>query len=506
MADDIVGLGSRNRRMASSDPTGEATTMRAAPAGAQRAHGGQIAEPGREPVVHDQDRASLHLGGREVIAETLHLASQLALLARENALQPARPEADARRQPAVDDRGPVFGQRPDRELAVARGSELAYHQHLQRCTQAPRHLGRDRDSAAGEAEHERTQVSGLEQLGGELAPGMGSVREEHHCVVHPRLPRHNRPMSHDLSLGSSGARGARHGEAQGRIEGGHQAPGADRRAAARGGLRAAQLRVRRLRFISPKPSLSPRELAYLVNVDGHNHEALGASDHASGQGVGVARFIRLTEEPEVAEVAVTVIDSWQRRGLGTLLLEHLADQARAQGITHFSALDLEREHGCARGAAPRRRGDRADRRRGGVVEYRTALGSAGIGRDLRDALRSAASGRLRLPQRLGLAARSAARVGPLGWSHVQKHQSSSTTSTRPANEEEVRDAALQYVRKISGSTKPSQANAEAFERAVQEVALATRRLLDGLVTNAPPKNRELEAERRRARAAQRFAA
>jgi hypothetical protein len=76
----------------------------------------------------------------------------------------------------------------------------------------------------------------------------------------------------------------------------------------------------------------------------------------------------------------------------------------------------------------------------------------------------------------------------------------------PANEAEVHDAALQYVRKISGSTRPSRANEEVFERAVQEVALATSRLLDGLVTSAPPKNRELEAQRRRARAAQRYAA
>ena len=76
----------------------------------------------------------------------------------------------------------------------------------------------------------------------------------------------------------------------------------------------------------------------------------------------------------------------------------------------------------------------------------------------------------------------------------------------PASDEEVRDAALQYVRKISGSTKPSHANEEAFARAVDEVAEATSRLLDGLVTSAAPKNREIEAERRRARAAQRFAA
>jgi hypothetical protein len=74
-----------------------------------------------------------------------------------------------------------------------------------------------------------------------------------------------------------------------------------------------------------------------------------------------------------------------------------------------------------------------------------------------------------------------------------------------ATEEEVRDAALQYVRKISGFTKPSQANEEAFARAVDEVTAATRRLVDSLVTTAPPKDREVEAERRRARAAQRFA-
>jgi hypothetical protein len=75
----------------------------------------------------------------------------------------------------------------------------------------------------------------------------------------------------------------------------------------------------------------------------------------------------------------------------------------------------------------------------------------------------------------------------------------------PATAEEVQDAALQYVRKISGSTKPSQANAEAFERAVEEVTLATQRLLDGLVTSAPPKDREVEAAKRRARAAERYA-
>ena len=75
----------------------------------------------------------------------------------------------------------------------------------------------------------------------------------------------------------------------------------------------------------------------------------------------------------------------------------------------------------------------------------------------------------------------------------------------PATEEEVRDAALQYVRKISGFTKPSRANEEAFARAVDEVSEATARLLDSLVTTASPRNREVEAERKRARAAERFA-
>lgn len=76
----------------------------------------------------------------------------------------------------------------------------------------------------------------------------------------------------------------------------------------------------------------------------------------------------------------------------------------------------------------------------------------------------------------------------------------------PATPEEIHDSALQYVRKISGSTKPSQANADAFDAAVEEVAAATAILLDGLVTNAPPKNREEEAAKRKARSQARFAA
>jgi hypothetical protein len=74
----------------------------------------------------------------------------------------------------------------------------------------------------------------------------------------------------------------------------------------------------------------------------------------------------------------------------------------------------------------------------------------------------------------------------------------------PATDEEVRLAALQYVRKIAGFNKPSQANAAAFERAVEEVAHVSMHLLEALVTNAPPRNRDVEAARARARAAERF--
>ena len=86
--------------------------------------------------------------------------------------------------------------------------------------------------------------------------------------------------------------------------------------------------------------------------------------------------------------------------------------------------------------------------------------------------------------------------------NIQKLYNVDPTATKG----EVRDAALQYVRKISGSTKPSQANAEAFDQAVDEVARATAKLLASLVSSAPPKDREVEAAKAKARAAERYAA
>lgn len=75
----------------------------------------------------------------------------------------------------------------------------------------------------------------------------------------------------------------------------------------------------------------------------------------------------------------------------------------------------------------------------------------------------------------------------------------------PATDEEVRAASLQFVRKLSGFNKPSRANEEAFERAIEEVAVAARTLIDSLVTTADPRDREIEAERARRRSAERFA-
>jgi GNAT superfamily N-acetyltransferase len=95
---------------------------------------------------------------------------------------------------------------------------------------------------------------------------------------------------------------------------------------------------RQLRFLCGKFSLSPAELRYFTEIDHHNHEAFGAVNPVDGRGLGVARYIRHLHDPQGAEVAVTVIDEWQRRGLGTELLTRLADQARQEGIHHFTGL------------------------------------------------------------------------------------------------------------------------------------------------------------------------
>jgi RimJ/RimL family protein N-acetyltransferase len=95
---------------------------------------------------------------------------------------------------------------------------------------------------------------------------------------------------------------------------------------------------RRLRFLIPKKELSAAELRYFTEVDHHDHEALIALSQPDGRGVGIARYIRDAEDGKAAEIAVTIVDEWHRRGLGSVLLAQLAERAEQEGISRFTAL------------------------------------------------------------------------------------------------------------------------------------------------------------------------
>lgn len=157
---------------------------------------------------------------------------------------------------------------------------------------------------------------------------------------------------------------------------------------------------RDLRFLGAKSRLSSNDLEYLTDVDGHAHAALGALDAVTGEGVGVARFVRVDPDAPVAEVAVTVVDGWQRRGLGTLLLERLSERARAEGIDRYTALVSGENRavvGLLDGIGARVLATNAS---AGTIEYEVALADAGLGHSLRAALRAAASGHMTLPRRV----------------------------------------------------------------------------------------------------------
>jgi RimJ/RimL family protein N-acetyltransferase len=157
---------------------------------------------------------------------------------------------------------------------------------------------------------------------------------------------------------------------------------------------------RRLRFLTPKPSLTASELRYLTETDGHHHEALAAIDPRTGRGIAIARFVRDADDPRRAEVAITVADDWQRRGLGRLMLERLVDRAREEGVEVFTALvsvDNRNMQGLlSRLDAPVNIRHVAD----GVAEYRIELAPRGLGAQLEQALRAAAAGHLQVPPRL----------------------------------------------------------------------------------------------------------
>ena len=139
------------------------------------------------------------------------------------------------------------------------------------------------------------------------------------------------------------------------------------------GFARLSLKSRQQRFLTPKQELSPAELRYLTDIDHHDHEALGAVSRADGRGVGIARYVRRAEE-----IAVTVVDDWQGRGLGAELLARLSDRARREGICRFTAL-VAAENDAVRGLLRSASADLV-RRDSSDLEYeiRLAPGEAGV--------------------------------------------------------------------------------------------------------------------------------
>ena len=148
---------------------------------------------------------------------------------------------------------------------------------------------------------------------------------------------------------------------------------------------SAESRYRR--FLAPIPELSEEQLRYFTEVDHHDHEALAALDPVTGRGVGIARFVRLVDRSQVAEAAVTVADDWQGRGLGTLLLEALAQRAREEGVSTFTALLLATNREMLEVLEHIARVRVVDRQTG-TVEVEVDLPAVGIGPELRDILRA----------------------------------------------------------------------------------------------------------------------
>lgn len=165
----------------------------------------------------------------------------------------------------------------------------------------------------------------------------------------------------------------------------------DDKDALRAGLERLGRESRYARFLTPVGTFSERELRYLTDVDHHDHEALVAEDAATSDGVGVARFVRLPDEPGVAEFAVAVADDWQGRGAGTVLLRLLAERAREEGVERFRGLMLARNRPIQELVGML--GEPRVLERGpGTVELEVELPERGPCEDLETMLRCAARG------------------------------------------------------------------------------------------------------------------
>jgi RimJ/RimL family protein N-acetyltransferase len=162
------------------------------------------------------------------------------------------------------------------------------------------------------------------------------------------------------------------------------------------GMRRLSPESRYRRFFTPTSELSASELRYLTDVDHHDHEALVALEPDSGHGIGVARFVRSADDPELAEVAVAVADSWHNRGVATALLDRLTQRAREEGVRRFSAEILAENRPMLEligelGDVTLRHLDH------GALAVEIQLPPEGIGAALRESLRAAARELLRAP-------------------------------------------------------------------------------------------------------------
>jgi RimJ/RimL family protein N-acetyltransferase len=137
------------------------------------------------------------------------------------------------------------------------------------------------------------------------------------------------------------------------------------------GFSRLSARSRQMRFLTRKDELTQAELRYFTEVDHHDHEALTALNYADGRGVGIARYVRDAGDPQTAEIAVTIADEWQGRGLGTELLAQLTGRARCEGIDRFTAL-VSADNAAMAGLL-RNMGAELAGRGPGTVEYEITL-------------------------------------------------------------------------------------------------------------------------------------
>ena len=156
---------------------------------------------------------------------------------------------------------------------------------------------------------------------------------------------------------------------------------------------------RRRRFLTPATELSAEDLAYLTEVDHRRHEALVAIDPADGSIVGSARYVQVPRERDTAEVAVAVVDDWQRRGVATALLSALSRRAHENGVESFRAY-VSSENAVVVDALTRAGAVRAPTGDAAELEFNVEVPQEGLGDRLRTALRAAASGQLQMVERV----------------------------------------------------------------------------------------------------------